>query len=165
MGQRARALSVRRPKDVASVDYDTLADLRYRIRRFLRIREVAARAAGVAPQQYLLLLQIKGIERRGAATIGVLADRLQIQQHAIVQLVNRLAKRGMVERRRDGHDRRQVVVALRSAGERVLNRLARHSIAELRTEGPVLVSSLRRLIVKSTRHDRPPRPGWREDTR
>jgi len=31
------------------IDYETLAELRYQLRRFLRARELAARAAGVAP--------------------------------------------------------------------------------------------------------------------
>ena len=132
------------------MDYATLADLRYLVRRFLRAREIAARAAGVEPQQYLLMLQVKGLEGRGTATIGVLAERLQVHHHAVVQLVNRLAARRMVERHR-GRDGREVVVALRPPGDAVLTRLARYSIAELKTEGPLLVSSLRRLVLKSSR--------------
>jgi hypothetical protein len=67
------------------VDYETLADLRYHIRRFIRVREDAARAAGVEPQHYVVLLQIKGFERRQPATIGALTERLQIRHHATVQ--------------------------------------------------------------------------------
>src|SRR5215469_10055728 len=94
------------------IDYATLADLRYQIRRFLRNREVAARKAGIEPQQYFALLQIKGLQRRGTVTIGTLAERLQIHHHAAVQLIDRLARQGMVDRRRAGADRRQVVVTL-----------------------------------------------------
>jgi DNA-binding MarR family transcriptional regulator len=133
------------------LDYRTLADLRYRVRRFLRVREIAARTEGVEPQQYLALLQIKGLAGREVATISVLAERLQIHHHATVQLVDRLVSRRMVERRRDGHDRREVVVRLRPPGERVLRRLARHSIVELTTEGPRLVASLVRLVKQSNR--------------
>lgn len=128
------------------VDYWTLAELRYQIRRFLRAREVAARGAGVEVQQYLLLLQVKGLEGRQAATIGALAERLQLRHHSTVELVDRLVARGMVSRRRDTRDRREVLVMLRPAGEAVLRRLALYSLAELRTEGPALVSALRRLI-------------------
>ena len=133
------------------LDYRTLADLRYQLRRFLRTREVAARAAGVEPQQYLALLQIKGLEGREVATIRALAERLQIHHHAMVQLIDRLVSRRMVERRRQGRDRREVVVRLRPSGEQVLRRLARHSIVELTTEGPGLVSSLMRLVRQSNR--------------
>ncbi|OLD76329.1 MAG: hypothetical protein AUG87_09180 [Candidatus Rokubacteria bacterium 13_1_20CM_4_70_14] len=79
-----------------------------------------------------------------------LADlRYQVRRHAVVQLVDRLAARDMVARRRDVRDRREVLVELRPAGEAVLRRLAGHSVAELRTEGPALVSSLTRLVRKS----------------
>jgi DNA-binding MarR family transcriptional regulator len=140
-----------RSRASARLDYQTLADLRYQLRRFLRIREVAARDAGIEPQQYLLLLQIKGLEGRGVPTVGVLAERLQIRHHSAVQLVNRLARRGMVERRRDRQDRREVVVYLCPAGERLLKRLARYSVDELTVEGPQLVGSLKRLVAQSMR--------------
>lgn len=128
------------------VDYETLADLRYHIRRFLRVREEAARAAGIEPQQYLVLLQIKGLAQRRPATIGALTERLQIRHHATVQLVDRLAQRGMVRRRRAEVDRRGVVVQLTARGEVTLRKLALHSLAELRTAGPALASILTRVI-------------------
>jgi DNA-binding MarR family transcriptional regulator len=144
--------SVRRPKrrrrrrEPEGVDYWTLAELRHSIRRFLRARELAAREAGIEPQQYLLLLQVKGLEGRQPATISALADRLQLQHHSTVGLVDRLVRRGWVARRRDSRDRRGVFVELRPAGEAVLRRLALFSIKELKTEGPALVATLRRLI-------------------
>jgi DNA-binding MarR family transcriptional regulator len=149
----------------ARVDYHALADLRYQLRRFLRVREVAAREAGVEPQQYLVLLQIKGLEGRAAATMGVLAERLQLRHHSAVQLVDRLVRGGMVERRRDRRDRREVVVRLRPAGEHLLRRLARHSVAELTTEGPKLVASLNRLIMQSMRGRGLSRNGTRKAAR
>ena len=133
------------------IDYETLAELRYQVRRFLRVRELAARAAGVAPQQYLVLLQIRGVAARQPVTIGVLAERLQIHHHSAVQLVDRLSRQGLVERRRDGRDRRSVVVELRPRGEALLRKLALYSIAELKTEGPALASSLRRLVMNASR--------------
>jgi DNA-binding MarR family transcriptional regulator len=130
----------------SKVDYWRLAELRYHIRRFLRLREVAARSAGVEPQQYLLLLQVKGLTARRTPTIGALADRLQLRHHSVVELVDRLVKRGMVDRRRHSPDRREVLVSLRPRGEAVLRKLALYSLRELRTEGPALVSTLNRLI-------------------
>src|SRR5438874_8733993 len=129
-----------------AVNYATLAEWRYQVRRLLGRRETAARAAGVEPQQYMLLLQIKGLQTRGRVTVGMLAERLQIRHHSAVELVDRLVDRGMVARRRHEGDRRQVVVMLRPAGEAVLRRLALNSLAELRAEAPVLVATLRRLV-------------------
>jgi DNA-binding MarR family transcriptional regulator len=131
---------------IRPADYWTLAELRYHIRRFLRIREEAARAVGLKPQQYLLLLQAKGLGTRRPVTLGALAERLQLRHHSTVELVDRLARRRMVRRRRDSGDRRTVRVELAPAGEAVLRRLAAHSLKELRREGPALVSALRRLM-------------------
>jgi DNA-binding MarR family transcriptional regulator len=131
------------------VDYATLALLRYQIRRFLHVRETAARAAGIEPQQYLLLLQLKGLESEESTTIGVLAERLQVRHHSAVELIDRLVARRMVARRRDWRDRRGVVVRLTPRGQAMLRRLALYSLAELETEGPALVMVLRRLMVQS----------------
>src|SRR5687767_6150271 len=104
------------PARRAVVDYASLADFRYHIRQFLRVREDAARAAGLAPQQYVLLLQLKGMEGRTVPTIGALAERLQIRHHSAVELVNRLERRGLVRRRAAGQGR-AVIAALTPAGE------------------------------------------------
>lgn len=136
------------------VDYRTLAELRYHIRRFLHLREEAARRGGVEPQQYLLLLQVKGFMGRRPPTIGALADRLQLRHHSVVELVDRLVTRGMVDRRRDGADRREVFVALKPRGEVALRTLALYSLSELRTEGPALMSTLNRLIGPRARAGR-----------
>ena len=135
-----------RRRSIPRVDYETLADLRYHIRRFVRVREEAARAAGVEPQQYVALLQVKGFERRRPATIGALTERLQVRHHATVQLVDRLSRRGLVRRRRAELDRRGVVVELTPRGEAVLRKLAINSLAELRSGGPALASTLTRVI-------------------
>jgi DNA-binding MarR family transcriptional regulator len=133
------------------VDYAALADLRYQLRCFLGRREEAVRAAGVEPQQYALLLQLKGMEGRRTVTIGALAERLQIRHHSAVELVDRLVARRMVDRRRNGDDGRAVQVALRQAGQAVLRRLAVFSTAELQGDGRALVSVLKRLIRRRGR--------------
>jgi DNA-binding MarR family transcriptional regulator len=140
---------LRRLSGTPRVDYEILSELRYQIRRFLRVRELAARSAGIEPQQYLVLLHVKGLARRAPVSIATLAERLQVRHHAAVQLVDRLVRLGLVERRRGGRDRREVSVALSAAGEAILRRLAFHSVAELETEGPALVASLSRLIRQS----------------
>ena len=128
------------------VDYQSLADFRYYIRAFLGVREKAARTVGLEPQQYLLLLQLKGLEGRKTPTIGALAERLHVKHHSAVELVDRLVARKLVARRRAHDDRRQVLVELKPAGKAVLERLARHSLRELQTAGPALVDVLTRLI-------------------
>src|SRR5215469_17916712 len=77
-------------------DYQSLAELRYQIRKFLHFSEQAARNAGMEPRQHQLLLAIKGLSGDVRPRIGVLADRLQLRHHSTVELANRLAKRGYV---------------------------------------------------------------------
>jgi DNA-binding MarR family transcriptional regulator len=91
------------------------------------------------------------LEGRQPATIGVLSERLQIRHHAVVQLVDRLAGQGLAERQRGGRDRREVVVRVSAAGEKVLRQLARQSLDELATEGPRLLGVLNRLIRRQPR--------------
>src|SRR5262249_38424255 len=107
-------------------DYRSLAELRYQIRCFLSFSEQAARAAGLEPRQHQLMLGLKGLPRSVRPTIGELAERLQIQHHSAVELVNRLAVAGFVQRKRAGQDRREVLLVLSPKGERVLRQLSLH---------------------------------------
>ncbi len=128
------------------VDYVALASLRHHVRRFLQVREEMARRAGLAPQQYMALLQLKALQASAPATVGALAGRLLVRHHTAVELVDRLEDRGMVRRRRGRDDRREVAVELRAAGEAMLRRLALASTTELSADGPALVAVLSRLL-------------------
>jgi DNA-binding MarR family transcriptional regulator len=127
-------------------DYESLAELRYQIRCFLSFSEQAARAAGLEPKQHQLMLSLKGLHPDARPTIGEIAERLQIQHHSAVELVNRLVTAGYVRRRRAGEDRREVLLALTPRGEKVLRDLSLHHRAELRSAGPALVDALRRAM-------------------
>jgi DNA-binding MarR family transcriptional regulator len=130
-------------------DYKALAEFRYQIRRFLRFSEQAARAAGLEPQQHQLLLSIKGLLLGKKATIGVLAERMQLAHHSTVELIDRLEERGFVERLRDDEDRRQVLVQITAAGEEILAELSLHHFDELGSVGPKLVQVLNTFVAKS----------------
>lgn len=127
-------------------DYESLAELRYQIRCFLSFSEQAARDAGLEPKQHQLMLSLKGLPKDARPTIGELAERLQIQHHSTVELVNRLSAAGHVRRRRAGEDRREVLLELTPKGEKVLRELSLHHRAELRSAGPTLVNALRRAM-------------------
>ena len=85
-------------KPLTLPDYHALAELRHQIRRFLHFSEEAARAAGLEPRQHQLMLALKGLPKGVRPRIGELAERLQIQHHSTVELVNRLASAGFVRR-------------------------------------------------------------------
>src|SRR5512146_3314164 len=132
--------------DINETDYRALAEFRYQIRRFVRFSERAAREAGLEPQQHQLLLAVKGLPDGDRATIGNVAERLQIQHHSAVELVHRLARRGMVVRKREGSDRREVQIQLTSRGEKILRDLSVHHRDELKTTGPELVGALKKMM-------------------
>jgi DNA-binding MarR family transcriptional regulator len=125
-----------------AVDYQALADFRYEIRRFLNFSERQAHAADVEPQQHQALLAIKGLPAHRVATIGVLAERLVIQHHSAVELVNRLEAKGLLRRTRGVADRREVVLTLSSRGEALLKQLTRPHHAELQSARPKLLAAL-----------------------
>jgi DNA-binding MarR family transcriptional regulator len=105
-------------------DYEALSEIRYQLRRFLHFSEQAARSENLTPLQYQLLLQVRGFPGRDWATVGELAERLQMQPHGAVALVSRCETRGLVVRRASARDRRQVEVHLTPEGIRILERLA-----------------------------------------
>jgi len=138
-------------------DYQALAEFRYQIRRFVRFSEQAAREAGIEPQQHQLMLALKGARDGSEPCIGYLANRMQIRHHSAVELVNRLVKRGLIQRSRSEKDRREVHVKLSKRGERTLRELTLHTREELRSASPALVETLKKMMV--TLHGRRKVPG------
>jgi DNA-binding MarR family transcriptional regulator len=102
-----------------------LAMFRYRLRRFLRFSERAARASGLTPQQHQLLLGVAGFTGRGWATISELAEFLQERHNAVVGLVQRAERKGLVRKSPGESDQRVVRVDLLRRGEEILLKLSR----------------------------------------
>jgi DNA-binding MarR family transcriptional regulator len=109
-----------------------LAWFRYNLRRFLRFSERATHEHGLTPQQYLLLLGIAGYTGRGWATISELAEFLQERHNAVVGLVQRAERKGLVRKDQRGRDRRFVRVRLTRQGASTLNSLANLHLEELK---------------------------------
>jgi DNA-binding MarR family transcriptional regulator len=63
-----------------------------------------------------------------------------------VELVDRLEQRGLVRRTRSKEDRRQVLVSLLPRGEKLLERVVRQRIGELRASGRELVKAIDALL-------------------
>jgi DNA-binding MarR family transcriptional regulator len=138
-------------KHLSHNDYQALAELRYQLRRFLRFSEQAARSAGLEPQQHQLLLVIRGLPAEKQPSIVELAERLQLQHHSTVELIDRTVERGLLERCRDTDDRRRVLIRLTRQGKEVLEQLTVLHRTELRSTGPDLVQALQALIGTSLR--------------
>lgn len=133
-----------RDGDVRDEDYATLATFRYELRCFLHFSASAAETAGLTPQQYQALLEIRAASG-GAMPVGALADRLLLRPHSATGLLDRLEKLALVERLRTVEDRRQVHVRLTAEGNRLLASLAASHRVELKRIRPLLTDLVSRL--------------------
>jgi DNA-binding MarR family transcriptional regulator len=146
----------RQKMKIATADYRALAAWRYRIRLFLQEGDAAARRAGLEPQQYLLMLALRGLPEGVEATVQTLAERLMLKHNSTVELVDRLETHGYVRRRRsrNSNDRRWVLVELLPRGEKLVERVARQRLTELRAEGAELVNALNALLGRNSKSPR-----------
>jgi len=126
------------PDPLSKADFEALARFRFGIRRYLRFSEETVRRHGVTPQQYQLMLALKGFPGRDWAVVRELADRLQLRHHSVVELVDRASALDLVQRGPDPDDARAVRVGLTAAGERLLGRLSALHRDELRRMDDVL---------------------------
>ena len=127
-------------------EYHALSQLRYFIRKFVQEGDTTARDAGLEPQQYLLLLTIRGLGPGQEPSIRTLAERLALRHHSTVELIDRLEANGLVKRSRGKEDRRQVLVSLQTRGEKLLQKVVTKRIVELRSHGHALVSAISKLL-------------------
>ena len=139
-------------KNLSIADYQALAEFRYQIRKFLHFSDSAIEGAGLERSQYQLMLTIKGMPDGVRPRIRDIADRMLIQHHSAVELIDRLETGGYVRRERGQNDRREVLLALTAKGERILGQLALHHHEELKNAAPKLVGALRR-VTRDRRQD------------
>jgi DNA-binding MarR family transcriptional regulator len=95
------------------------------------------------------MLALRGLPPGREPSIRELAERMQLRHHSVVELVDRLEKRQILRRERSKTDRRQVILHLTPRGEKILTRLAKQRISELRTAAPALVEALT-AVIRST---------------
>jgi DNA-binding MarR family transcriptional regulator len=96
-----------------------VAEFRSELRRFVRGSERAARSSGLTPQRYLLLLMIKGAPKGDQrSTVTELADRLQLAQSTVTELVGRAEEAGLVQREQSEADGRVAYLRLTEEGDR-----------------------------------------------
>ena len=99
----------------------TVAEFRSALRKFLRRSELIADGCGLTPQRYLLLLMIKGApDGSGRSTVTELADRLQLAQSTVTELVARSVDAGLIMREGSSSDGRVTFLRLTPEGERRL---------------------------------------------
>jgi DNA-binding MarR family transcriptional regulator len=135
--------------EISDQDYATLAAFRHALRRFAAFSETEAKAVGLTHQQHQALLAIKGRPSQGPAPdglgVGEIADHLLVRHNTAVELVDRLAEAGLVQRHPDPADRRRILVTLTGRAEALLRRLSAAHVRELRAIRPNLLALLQTL--------------------
>jgi DNA-binding MarR family transcriptional regulator len=106
---------------IPTSDVVAVAEFRAALRQFLRRTERIARKSGLTPQRYLLLLMVKGA-RDGSerSTVTELAERLQLAQSTVTELVSRAEETGLLAREQSATDARVAYLRLTDEGERRL---------------------------------------------
>jgi DNA-binding MarR family transcriptional regulator len=123
-------------------EYQRLAAFRAAIRRFLRFSELAARDAGLTPNQHQLLLAVRGWPGPSDPTIAEVAEMLQLQPHSVLELARRAEDGGLLRRTTPPEDRRRHALRLTLRGERILASLSVLHRDELDRVGSELVAIL-----------------------
>lgn len=86
--------------------------------------EQVLRPAGLSGPQYNVLRILRGAGPAGLPC-GEIAERMIARDPDITRLLDRLAKRGLIQRARDQRDRRVVTTRITRAGLRILRELDR----------------------------------------
>lgn len=128
-----------------SSDYQMLATLRFALRKFSDFSTSAAQEEGLPSQQHQALLAIKGHPGPEPMTIGLLASRLLIAPHTATELVNRLTRSGLVDRKVDHVDKRRQFLELTEKGRGIMINLSSTHMKEIKEMAPELILLLQTL--------------------
>lgn len=125
-------------REISDLDYSRLLEFRTGLRQFLSWSEEQAAAVGLTPAQHQLLLAIRGSDAPSGPTVGEIARMLLLRHHSAVELIDRAARLGVVERHVDADDQRVVRVVLTADGGERLAKLSSQHVEELRRLEPSL---------------------------
>jgi DNA-binding MarR family transcriptional regulator len=131
-------------------NYRSLAEFRYQIRLFIADSDETARSAKLEPEQFQLLLAVRGMPQGSSVTIQRLASRLLVRHNTAVERIDRLVRMGLLRRTHSSKDHRVVFVELSARGKHIVEKLAHKRVQELRQHGHELIAALGK-VISSTR--------------
>jgi len=130
--------------------YSALDAFHTQLQRLVDSTDQRTREAGLQRTKLRMLLAIR--RQPAAATIGLLADSLDIDRNAVVEIVDDLVRQGFVTRQRDPHDRRRFLISLTPTGSEWIGPVVEGELRELATAGPELMRTLRAVIAHASAH-------------
>jgi DNA-binding MarR family transcriptional regulator len=133
---------------VDSLQFETLAEFRYQIRRFLRFSKDLLSSEDLTPDQYQALLAIHASSGGGKLSIRDLAEQLQVRHHSTVGIVDQLVLRAAVVREVAPDDRRKILLSLTAKGEEIVQRLAPPHHKALSRLCPEMIETLQRICAE-----------------
>jgi DNA-binding MarR family transcriptional regulator len=92
--------------------------------RHMALRDGHAARIGLAGPAYTILISVAHLGAVAPVSVGALADHLKVSGPFITAETNKLAARGLLEKRRDPDDGRRVLLAVTPAGQALLAFLA-----------------------------------------
>lgn len=130
-------------ESLSEIEYEALANLRYRIRKFRQFSAEAASGLGLSPLEHQALLAIKGFGIGGEMSVSCLAEKLFLMPTAATELAEVLNARGFLTI--VTKPKRCIVVRLTDQAEELLRRLTPAHLYEIREMAPELMEALRAL--------------------
>jgi PAS domain S-box-containing protein len=124
---------------MSQTELEALARFRSDIRRYLRFSEETVREHGVTPQQYQLLLALKGSSGHEWSNMWQLAERLLLDHQDVVELVGSASEQGLVSSAPGSTVPTEERVQLSPDGATILSELGALHRDELRRMGSAFV--------------------------
>lgn len=131
---------------LTKADFKKHAQFRHWLRRFMSATETHSRAAGIGGSQFTLLLAVRGLPEGETPNISTVAERLMVESHSVVELVDRCVQGGFLERFRAGSDQRLVFVRLTELGNEVVEKIALQNREQIIDALPGLMEFLKSLL-------------------
>jgi len=120
VGRLQKAIRQRRP--FRSLEAEAFLNIEHTADALMRGMAELLKDADLSPTQYNVLRILRGAGPEGLAC-GEIADRMITRDPDITRLLDRLVRRGLVERTRDGRDRRVVTTTITREGVELLGSL------------------------------------------
>ena len=124
-----------------------IRSFRRTLRQFERINQAHLKGccAKVTLAQCLVIMEV---EEAGPLRVGELASRLRLDNSTLSRTIEGLVQRGLLDRSRDGEDRRVVQVRLTPSGESICEAIHRQNDATYRAVFERIPTSERGVVLK-----------------